>query len=278
MGTLSEYQAVSASLASFNDQFDGAFVPIASNSLSGAGIYSEDDAVCRFAAPLDSANFADIDPPDTWTALADVLQEICRRIKLEDAFEFPGPEWTTIMNAPGVWGEAAGKAYSNYIKAQFEGYIEFASDAIKTLIELNQCQTSILLLGFEEMTALLFSSDADQTIELAKQRLVDHISSNPNCKPLLSILDALSAISDAIAWLVNINIHELWENFGQIALIAAEILRDGKLQEKIRSIQNDPVKLGKVHGTLIGVIIWEVIESVISGGTSKGLRFLKVIR
>lgn len=280
MPRLTDYVSVADAFVAFEEDLDGTFVPLASNSLVGSGIYDEEEAICRLAGPLDMEPFQSIQPPSSWEDLSRVLNEILENIKAQEVTlpDFPGPEWKTIVENPGAWAEAAGMAYSNYIDAQFEGYIDLVSTAIPTLIKANLCQVNVLQYSLEAMIDFLFDADGQYTIETAKNKLSNRIAQNPNCEVLLGVLDALMALNDAILWLKNQSLSGLWEEIGHVALIAAEILRDVEIRKKIQEIQGDPVKLGKVHGTLIGVIIWEVIEAVGTAGMGKGLRFLQVVR
>ena len=279
MSKLSDYVSVADAFVVFEEEFQGGFVPIASNSLTGAGFYDEEASISRLATPLDMERLQSIQPPSSWEDLPRVLNEIWMEISLQDVAVILGSggiEVVTITGNLGAFAEEAGMAYSKYINVQFEGYIELVSAAIPVLIKAERCKVEVLNYSLERLVNFLFNSENKQSLEMMKNDLLNHIAQNPDCEPLLKVIDALTELIEAIDWLRNQSLSELWEEIGCLALIAAEILRNTEVVEKILEVRSDPIKLGKLYGTLIGIIVWEIIEVVVSRGMSKGLRFVKV--
>ena len=281
MPKLSDYVSVTDAFAVFEEDFEGTIWPIASNSLEGAGVHDEQQAMSRIATPLD---FPSVDPPSSWDDFGRVLGEIWAGIELKDVILI-GLEFEKLKAAigadPGLFAEAAAMAYSNYIKDQFEGYIELMTtltQAIpKLLDDAAECAAEILFPSGAEQITLLLSDDGREKLERAKVILIQHVVANPKCEVLLGVVNALISLHEAWLWFKQTPKSEIWDEVGHVAVIIAEILRKPQVQERIRSLLTDPVKLGKILGTLVGIIIWEVIESVATAGLSKGMRFLKVV-
>lgn len=54
------------------------------------------------------------------------------------------------------------------------------------------------------------------------------------------------------------------------------MMRDRVLQTQLEAVADDAAKLGEVFGTLVGFVIWEVIEEVATLGMGKPLKLLKI--
>ena len=92
----------------------------------------------------------------------------------------------------------------------------------------------------------------------------------------MGIIDAMISLYEGLLWIIETPLDEIWEEIGHGATIMAELLRRVEIQERIISLSSNAYELGKVYGTIVGVIVWEIIEVVVTGGLGKGLRFIKV--
>lgn len=275
---LSDYVSATEAFVVFEEEFEGSLIPIASNSFEGAGVHDEELAVSRPATPLDLQSIA---PPSSWDDFGRVVDEIWAEVKLKEVVLTQVlVNWTqmqSITGNPVVFAEAVAHAYSNYIEYQIDEYLELARSVIAILIDLQQCQFDLLTMAQEELLKILFDKDGKASLEQAKVRLLQHVASDEKCKVLIEVVDAMISLHEAWIWIKNTSLSEIWEEIGHVATILAELLRRIEIQQTILSFSSDPSKLGTMYGTLIGIIIWEVIEEVASAGLGKGLRFLKVV-
>ncbi len=264
-------------LASFSEPVQGAILPIASGTFAGAGAYDLDQMMSRFATPIDLQSVA---PPSAWTDLPRVLRDLFASMSVSElvASALRGDEFRTLINSPAVFAEAAAVSYADYIEIQFRDWLEllvgvgnFAKDAVG-------CGCTLLALDAEAISEMLFGSGNAQELEDAIEAIELTIALKPECEPLRTTLRALEALRAAFLWFKEklSNLSQLWNEVGELALMLAEVLRDAKIQEAIIAIRNDAEKLGKVYGTLIGVVIWEIIEAVATAGLGKGVKLVRV--
>ena len=148
------------------------------------------------------------------------------------------------------------------------------------------------------MVADHMRGEPDSQLDLAIATLETWIAGHPlppmpglqplDCSGLLDALtllrDALGAFKTAYEWLSQ-DMSEIYEDFGYVALFLAETLRsreflravaDGAGAGQPPAVQAE--KIGSLYGTLIGVVIWEIIEEVLTAGIGKGARILRVVR
>jgi len=274
---LSDYVSATEAFVVFEEEFDGVLIPIASNAFEGAGVHDEELAVSRPATPLDLQSIA---PPSSWDDFSHVVEEVWKEISLKDVvLKQVSINWIQMLSIagnPAAFAEGVGKAYSKYIEVQFDSYIDLMKSALPTLLDLQQCQFDLLKLSQEELLKPIFSEDGKASLEQAKAKLVQHVVTDEKCKVLIGIVDAMISLHEAWLWIKETPTSEIWDEIGHVATILAELLRKVDIQNTIIAVSSDPQKLGTIYGTVIGIIVWEVIEEVATAGLGKGLRFLKV--
>jgi hypothetical protein len=274
---LSDYVSATEAFVAFEEEFDGVLIPIASSSFEGAGVHDEEFAVSRPATPFDLQSIA---PPSNWETFVRGVGELWTEIDLKDVILKSAVahrlQILSLIGNPGAFAEGAGKAYSNYIEFQFDGYIDLMKELISTLEDLEQCKINVLQLSQAELVKLIKSKDGKASLEQAKADLLRHILTDEKCKVLVGVIDAMISLYEGLLWIIETPLDEIWEEIGHGATIMAELLRRVEIQERIISLSSNAYELGKVYGTIVGVIVWEIIEVVVTGGLGKGLRFIKV--
>ena len=287
--------------------FNGVIVPANDRDFDGAGIEDQQAGMSRMATPLDLQSFAGITPPSSWQQLGTILvDDLLPRITAEDVLKLatslvmPGqsvfdPVYAraakTIGKNPGVFGTSAGMAYSDYIKDSAVGIVDLVKQVVTFAIDQQMFAASLATLSLslpaKALTATIFDGQAPlaQAVFAADgETLLAEIAveiaalpgSGPNIAMAAAIVDALRALRAAFLELIDMSPPELFDLVGELPLLIAEMLRDRVLQTRIESVVGDAAKLGDVVGTLIGIVVWEIIEEVATAGMSKPLKFLKV--
>ncbi len=205
-----------------------------------------------------------------------------------------------MISNPGDFATGAGSAYSQYIEDQAQSYLDLVVKGMPWMLNTYVCGASIGvdLPSLTTMVADHMRGEPDSQLDIAIASLETWIAGHPlppmpglqplDCSGLLDALrllrDALGAFKTAYEWLSQ-DMSEIYEDFGYVALFLAETLRsreflravaDGAGAGEPPAVQAE--KIGSLYGTLIGVVIWEIIEEVLTAGIGKGARILRVVR
>lgn len=205
-----------------------------------------------------------------------------------------------MISNPGDFATGAGSAYSQYIEDQAQSYLDLVVKGMPWMLNTYVCGASIGvdLPSLTTMVADHMRGEPDSQLDIAIASLETWIAGHPrppmpgmqplDCSGLLDALrllrEALDAFAAAYAWLSQ-DMSEIYEDFGYVALFMAETLRsreflravaDGAGAGQPPAVQAE--KIGSIYGTLIGVVIWEIIEEVLTAGIGKGARILRVVR
>ena len=204
---------------------------------------------------------------------------------------------------PGEFATGAGMAYSRYIENQANGYLEFVTKSLPAMFNAYVCGAWIRMDTNEFLAMvgdhLLHPSNSRLTMTI--DALDRWIAGNPSvppgvgmskldCRGLLEALrtlrTALELFASARDWITSRmeDPSRAWEDFGFIALFLAELLRTRAIARAIAEAVgvNEPPavradRIGAMYGVLIGMIVWEVIEEVLTAGIGKGARLVRFI-
>lgn len=287
--------------------YNGVIVPANDRDFDGAGVEDPQAGMSRMATPLDLQSFESIVPPTSWQQLGTIIvDDLLPRITAEDILKLtaslvvPGqsvfdPVYAraaqTIVNNPGVFGTSAGMAYSDYIKESAVGIVDLVKQVVSFAIDQQMFSASLATLSlslpakalaatiFDPQAPLaqaVFAADAEALLAEIAVEIAALPGSDPNIAMAAAIVEALSALRAAFLELIDKSPAELFDLVGEFPLLIAEMLRDRVLQTRIESVVGDAAKLGDVVGTLIGIIMWEIIEEVATAGMAKPLKFLKI--
>ena len=287
--------------------YNGVIVPANDRDFDGAGVEDPQAGMSRMATPLDLQSFESIVPPTSWQQLGTIIvEDLLPRITAEDILKLtaslvvPGqsvfdPVYKraaqTIVNNPGVFGTSAGMAYSDYIKDSAVGIVDLVKQVATFAVDQQMFAASLATLSLSLPAKALVSTIFDPQAPLAQavfaadgETLLAEIAveiaalpgADANIAMAAAIVEALRALRAAFLELINMSAPELFDLVGELPLLIAEMLRDRVLQTQIESVVSDAAKLGDVVGTLIGIVMWEIIEEVATAGMSKPLKFLKV--
>lgn len=205
-----------------------------------------------------------------------------------------------MISNPADFATGAGSAYSQYIEEQAQSYLDLVVKGMPWMLNTYVCGASIGvdLPSLRTMVADHLRGQTNSQLDLAIASLETWIAGRPlppapglpalDCSGLLDALrllrEALGAFMSAHAWLSQ-DMAEIYEDFGYVALFLAETLRS---REFLRAVADaagageppevQAEKIGSLYGTLIGVVIWEIIEEVLTAGFGKGARILRVVR
>jgi hypothetical protein len=205
-----------------------------------------------------------------------------------------------MISNPGDFATGAGSAYSQYIEGQAQSYLDLVVKGMPWMLNTYVCGASIRvdLPSLTTMVADHMRGEPDSQLDIAIASLETWIAGHPrppmpgmqplDCSGLLDALtllrEALDAFAAAHAWLSQ-DMSEIYEDFGYVALFMAETLRSREFLRAVAEAAGagqppavQAEKIGSIYGTLIGVVIWEIIEEVITAGIGKGARILRVVR
>ena len=319
MGRQDSMDAAEA-IAVFEFNVEDLFVPMASGTLEGAGYYDPEQAVSRFANPLDFSQLQSIPPPTGWDGFHALLDQLTQQMLAQGALD-EAMAWAesiglvTPANAsdkreitfglhlmaahPGDFATGMGMGYSDYIHEQAQSYVDLVVEGLPWMFNAYVCagivqvdQTSLAQMVGDHLRGLP-NSLLDQGIDA----LEAWVGSGPpapvpglpplNCHGLLDALKALrtavEAFMSARDWLTQ-DIGEIYEDLGYVALFVGETLRSREfysaIADVLRAGDPEPARaetIGRIYGTLIGVVIWEIIEEVVTAGLGKGARILKLV-
>lgn len=205
-----------------------------------------------------------------------------------------------MVSHPGDFATGAGRAYSRYIEDQAQSYLDLVVKGLPWMFGTYLCGASINLdlLSLKAMVADHLRGQPNSQLDMTIEALEQWIAGGPpptlpgipkmNCAGLLDSLKFLRTAVDgfraACLWLSQ-DISEIYEDFGYVALFLAETLRSRDFAQAVAQAGGAGLppaaqaeKIGEIYGTLIGVVIWEIIEEVMTAGIGKGARILKVVR
>lgn len=205
-----------------------------------------------------------------------------------------------MISHPGDFATGAGMAYSQYIESQAQSYLDLVVKGVPWMLGTYVCSASIGvdLTSLKQMVADHLRGQPDSQLDMAIAALERWIAGGPppplpgmppmNCDGLLDSLKLLRTAIDgfkaAHTWLSQ-DFSEIYEDFGYVALFLAETLRSREFAQAVAQAAGagqpaavQAEKIGGIYGTLIGVVIWEIIEEVMTAGIGKGARILKVVR
>lgn len=251
-------------IAVFDFGAEGMFVPVASGTFQGAGFHDPDEAISRYATPLDFQRFQSIQPPSSWALFHEsiglIITELTEQGGLEELVAWAESIGLVIRGAnnhvdvvfglnlalehPSEFGSGAAQAYSHYIGNQAQSYLDLVVKTLPAMFNAHVCAAWIsmdsreLLILVAEHLASQSNSRLDQTIAAMEQ----WIAGNPtlpsgsgmptlDCSGLLEALKGLRTALDLFAsardWLTTrmSDSSKAWEDFGYIALFLAEMLR-----------------------------------------------------
>lgn len=288
--------------------YTGTIVPVNDRNFDGAGIEDAQAGMSRMATPMDLQSVAGIAPPSSWEQFGTILiQDLLPRITAEDVLKrvagslIPGgpllfdPIYaragTTIAGNLSVFGTSAGLAYSDYIEESATGIINLVKNVAKFALDQQAFTASLGMLTLTLPARTLLQTIYDPQAGLAQavihadaEALLAEIAmaiaalpgADANLSILLAIVDTLRALRTAFFEFVSKPPAELFDLLGELPLFVAEMMRDRVLQTQLEAVADDAAKLGEVFGTLVGFVIWEVIEEVATLGMGKPLKLLKI--
>jgi hypothetical protein len=206
-----------------------------------------------------------------------------------------------MISNPGDFATGAGSAYSQFIEDQAQSYLDLVVKGMPWMLNAYVCAVG-LRLDESTLAALVLDhlrgqpgSQLDAAITMIENQIAAQPVPPPvvagvqvGCSGLLEALVLLRGAVDAFmaarVWLSQ-DFSEIYEDFGYIALFLAETLRSREFARAIADAAGagqpaavQAEKIGSLYGTLIGVVIWEIIEDVFTAGFGKGARILKVVR
>ena len=204
-----------------------------------------------------------------------------------------------MASHPGDFATGMGMGYSDYIQGQAQSYVDLVVEGLPWMFNAYVCagivrvdQASLAPLVADHLRGLP-NSQLDQAIE-ALENWVGGGPPTPmpglpplDCHGLLEAIKglrtALDAFMSARDWLLQ-DIGEIYEDLGYVALFVGETLRSREFYAAIADALGagdpEPARaetIGRIYGTLIGVVVWEIIEEVVTGGLGKGARILKLV-
>ena len=96
------------------------------------------------------------------------------------------------------------------------------------------------------------------------------------CELFRELVAAVGTVQQLWADITALGFEGLVDHAGEFLASFVEMLRDGDLQRKALEMATDPQKLGGFYGTLYGFILWEVLETLLSGPLGKVGKAVKV--
>lgn len=203
-----------------------------------------------------------------------------------------------MISHPGDFATGAGMGYSNYIRDQAQSYVDLVVEGLPWVFNAYMCagvlqvdQASLAPLVADHLRGLP-NSQLDQAIDLLENWIAGRPPPIPglppmDCTGLLNAIKglrtALDAFMSARDWLQQ-DLGEMYEDLGYVALFVAETLRSREfyaaVAEAVGATDPEPLRaerIGRIYGTLIGVVVWEIIEEVVTSGLGKGARILKLV-
>ena len=203
---------------------------------------------------------------------------------------------------PGDFGTGAGMAYSRYIQSQAQSYLDLVVKGLPAMLNAYACAVTIHFdpPTLARMVAHHTLGQPNSELDMAINALETWIIGNPpplplpgaprvDCSGVLAALKGLRTAVDAFVaardWLQGRTLPEIYNDFGYVALFLAELLRSRAIARAISSIidPNDSAplraeKIGAMYGSLVGMIMWEIIEEVVTAGFGKVARIVRIVR
>ncbi len=203
---------------------------------------------------------------------------------------------------PGDFGTGAALAYSRYIQTQAQSYLDLVVKGLPAMLNAYACAVTIRFdaTTLARMVAHHSLGQPNSELDMTIDALETWLAGNPPVVPVpgaprvdcSGVLDALKGLRTAVDafvaardWLQGRTLPQIYDDFGYVALFLAELLRSRAIAHAIAGIvdPNDSAplraeKIGAMYGSLVGMIMWEIIEEVVTAGFGKVARIVRVVR
>ncbi|MEV6596580.1 hypothetical protein AB0M36_06875 [Actinoplanes sp. NPDC051346] len=255
--------------------------PPASGTFDGGGLLSTERAVCE---PIDPADLQSIDddplqPLGVRLIDAGLKLWVYTEARLAMDLVELSITYTTTMNSLltdpvklEAYVLAAGLAYSEYVRDYFAGYVDMLVAMWDFLIRSGECTIAIAGLTAEAVLGLTDSPDWDAAVT----------SMTGACAPFIDVVLALAQVN---AFFEALRDHPLdmvgaaLEVVAEFAVAAVEKMTDGEIITELASFASNHISIGEFHGTLLGIIMAEVIiDELLTAGAGKVLRGVRWVK
>lgn len=288
--------------------FNGVIIPVNDRNFDGAGIEDAQAGMSRMATAMDLQSVAGITPPSSWEQFGTILvNDLLPRITAEEVLKrvagalVPGSALVldpvylragrTILADLPTFGSHAAEAYSDYIEESAVGIVDLIQKVAAYMIEQEGFAFSLATLSismpakalvsviFDPQSTLaqaVMAADADALLTEIAMEISQLPGADVNLTMALAVVESLRYLRNLFSEIVSMEPAELFDLIGEVPLFVAEMMRDQALQAKMEEVVDSAAMLGDIFGTLIGIVIWEIIEEVVTMGMAKPMKLLKV--
>ena len=252
-------------------------------TLQGAGPSSVSRAVCEPLDPDDLPPIED-DPEEplldravnvmtrVWEqAIETAPSDALRLAALNLNYHATMGSLLTDWNRAERYLTAAGMSYSNYVRDYFKGYLDLLLGAFHAAKAVGECD-----LALAEVTVAVILGEDDVDFDALLVQVADE------CGFLLPILQAADAVRRFYLKLDDDPLLVLGaglEVAAETAVLLVEKFADADLIGLLEKYVEDEVAIGELHGTLIGIVIAEiVIDELLTLGAGKAIRGMRTLR
>ncbi len=271
MTTTTSTCSAATAVASFDVGYSVVVPPASSLGVAAAvGVEDHKAGVSRLARPCEIEPIIPVGETG-WDRFADLVAKMWKAMTVDDLIDLLRLNMTvttTVSTSPKVVFEAFLDSLFAYFKGEVTSILDTLWKVLTTLAEAGKCQ------------AVFFRATADEFVDLVLKGQFD-VSQVLNalqtdCELFRDAVAAVGSLQKQWTELKALGVEGLFDYMGEFAAVLVELLRDAKLQEKAFEMAKDPVKLGNFYGTVYGFILWQILETLLSGPMGKLTKGLKV--
>lgn len=257
--------------------------PQASGTLQGAGLLSMDKALCEPIDPDDLQSLEDDPAAPLIERYVDAYLKLWDRAGVHSLVETAELALLTVQYAAtmaslltdGVKRDnylaAVGTSYSNYVRDYFKGYLDLLTGAFAAVKAVGGCQ-----LALAEFNAAVIFGDEDIDFDSLITELIG------DCAFLMPVVQAFASWHAFHQKLLNdplLVLGAVLEVIAEAEVLMVEKLADADVVGFIAKYVDDEVAIGEIHGTLIGIVIAEiVIDELLTLCAGKVVRGVRTFR
>jgi len=177
-----------------------------------------------------------------------------------------GP-WRTIRQKPDQFIEAMLAAYSDHVLDSLRAAFEWIAEIADQLIAIPTATACLAHSSMQQLATFVFAPETSGSV------VSDLVEACPDVAPLLDAFDAVSAyVAELYASIASLDSEDLGNAVTfveELLLSGAELLAQPELKVAMTAFVEDPAALGRFVGTVAGVLMWELISSVLTLGLNK---------
>ncbi|GAA4828661.1 hypothetical protein GCM10023201_14960 [Actinomycetospora corticicola] len=170
--------------------------------------------------------------------------------------------WKAIRDAPDLFALSILDAVTEHLWAEIKGVVSFLASAGDALASTGALVSCTLDYSLTALADYVFEPDGGAPSSLREYC--------PEVEPLVRTWDS---IKEGVSYLANLRADEAFEkiaNFLEGLIVAgAELAASPEIKTALLLLAADVTRLGRLVGTVIGFVLWQVLSSVLTAGLGR---------